>query len=139
MIVCIDTNSLIQLFGKRSRFRSIVVALMDGRFELAVSTAILLEYEEVATAMYGEAFAREVANFLNLATAAGSVRHVDPHFHFHIVTADPDDDIFADCAIAADAEHIITEDRHFQAMRNTGYKPQPITPEEFIRRFLQPD
>jgi len=138
MTVCIDTNSLIQLFGKRSRFRSIAVALMDGRIELAVSTAILLEYEEVAAALYGPEFASEVANFLTLATAAGSVRRMDPHFHFHIVTADPDDDIFADCAIAAGAEPIITEDRHFEAMRDAGYKPQPIAPEEFIRRFLQP-
>ena len=46
MIVCIDTNSLVQLFGKKSPFRAIAVALMDGRIEIAVSTAILLEYEE---------------------------------------------------------------------------------------------
>ncbi len=133
MTVCIDTNSLIQLFGKRSRFRAIAVALMDGRIELALSTAILLEYEEVAAALYGPVFAQEVASFLDLATAAGSVRQVDPRFHFRIITADPDDDIFA-----ADAEFVITEDRHYAALHNTGYKPQPITPEEFIRRFLTP-
>ena len=46
MIVCIDTNSLVQLFGKKSPFRAIAVALMDGRIDLAVSKAILLEYEE---------------------------------------------------------------------------------------------
>lgn len=138
MTVCIDTNSLIQLFGKRSRFRAIAVALMDGRIELALSTAILLEYEEVAAALYGPVFAQEVASFLDLATAAGSVRQVDPRFHFRIITADPDDDIFADCAIAADAEFVITEDRHYAALHNTGYQPQPITPEEFIRRFLTP-
>ena len=60
MIVCIDTNSLVQLFGKRSPYRAIVVALMSGRIELAVSSAILLEYEEVAAAMYGPMFAKEV-------------------------------------------------------------------------------
>jgi len=136
MTVCIDTNSLVQLFGKRSRFRAIAAALMDARIELAVSSAILLEYEEVAAAMYGPEFAREVMGFLDLAAAAGSVRRIAPSFHFRIVSADPDDDIFADCAIAAEAEHIITEDRHFEAMRGAGYKAQPITPDEFIRRFL---
>ena len=99
MKVCIDTNSLIQLFGKRSRFRAIAVAIMDGRIELAVSTPILLEYEEVADAMYGREFAREVMNFLTLALSAGSVRQCDPRFHFRLIVADPDDDIFADCAI----------------------------------------
>ena len=68
MIVCIDTNSLVQLFGKRSPYRAIVVAAMSGRIELAVSSAILLEYEEVAAAMYGPVFAKEVMGFLALAT-----------------------------------------------------------------------
>ena len=77
-------------------------------------------------------------NFLDLATASGFVRHFTPQFHFLIITADPDDDIFADCAIAADAEYIITEGRHFGALRNAGYKPQPIPPEEFIRQYLSP-
>jgi hypothetical protein len=61
MTVCIDTNSLIQLFGRKSRSRAIAVALMDGRIESAVSTAILLEYEEVAAELYGPVFAQEVA------------------------------------------------------------------------------
>lgn len=72
------------------------------------------------------------------ANAAGSVRLVDPSFHFRIITADPDDDIFADCAIAAEATHIVTEGRHFEALRTAGYKVQPITPEQFVRQFLKP-
>ena len=69
---------------------------MGGQIEHAFSTAILLEYEEVAAAMHGPVFAREVMNFLDLATASGFVRHFTPQFHFRIITADPDDDIFAD-------------------------------------------
>ena len=37
------------------------------------------------------------------------------------------------CAIAAEADFIITGDHHFDALRGIGYKPQPVTPEEFIR------
>ena len=40
MIVCIDTNAFVQLFGKHSRFRVIAAALMGARIELAVSSAI---------------------------------------------------------------------------------------------------
>ena len=64
-------------------------------WRLHISTAQLLEYEEVAAAMYGPEFAREVMGFLDLATAAGSVRRIAPSFHFRIITSDPDDDIFA--------------------------------------------
>ena len=47
MIVVLDTNALIQIFGQASSFAAIREALRNGRLELAVSTPILLEYEEV--------------------------------------------------------------------------------------------
>jgi hypothetical protein len=30
----------------------------------------------------------------------------------------------------------VTEDAHFDALKNSGHKPQPITPEAFIRDVL---
>ena len=65
-----------------------------------------------------------------------NVRRVEPAFRFHLITADPDDDKFADCAIAAGAEYVVTEDAHFAVMKDSGHKPQPITPEVFIRDVL---
>jgi predicted nucleic acid-binding protein len=66
----------------------------------------------------------------------GTILKVEPYFRFRIITGDADDDAFADCAIIAHADFIITADHHFNAMRGSGYKPQPITPEEFIRLHL---
>ena len=66
----------------------------------------------------------------------GVIRRVSPSFRFHLITGDTDDNKFADCAIVADADFIITGDHHFDAMRGSGYKPQPMTPEEFIRLHL---
>ena len=136
MIVCLDTNAFLQLFGRRSPYQPIVQALVEGRFALAVSTPILLEYEEVARELYGAIFWSEASNFLHLAALAGQVRQVVPQFHFRLITADPDDDAQADCAIAAGADFIITEDHHFNVLRNSGHRPQPITPAEFIQRVL---
>ena len=34
------------------------------------------------------------------------------------------------------ASYIITSDKHFAALIGSGFKPQPITPEEFIARHL---
>lgn len=59
-----------------------------------------------------------------------------PDFHYQIVTADPDDNKFADCAISAHADFLMTEDADFAPLSNAGYKPQPIKPSEFIPRFL---
>ena len=62
--------------------------------------------------------------------------HVSPSFFFRTITADRDDDKFADCAITAHADWIVTEDGHFQALVGSGFKPQPIKPADFIERVL---
>ena len=68
----------------------------------------------------------------------GNVIRVEPQFRFNIITADKDDNKFVDCAIAANADFVITEDQHFTALVKAGYRPQPITPQAFIARVLTP-
>ena len=137
MIVVLDTNALIQIFGQASPFASIREALRQGRLELAVSTPILLEYEEVILRSADRARWEDVWSFLKLIDLLhGTIHRIGPSYRFHTITGDPDDDAFADCAIAAGADCLITSDRHFNALVTAGYKPQPITPEEFIRRHL---
>lgn len=68
-------------------------------------------------------------------TSANLLR-VTPSFQFRVVTADPDDNIFTDCAITADAEYLLTEDSHFAPLADAGYKPRPLSPQQFIAQFL---
>jgi uncharacterized protein len=108
-----------------------------GKLHWAVSTEILLEYEEVAARMTNPAYARLIFQTMDAVDAVKqNIQRISPTFRFHLITADPDDDKFADCAIAAEADDIVTADSDFNAMRGSGYKPQPITPEEFIRLHL---
>ena len=133
----LDTNVVLQARAAGHAFHVILEELLAGRFALAVSTAILLEYEELLTVRVGVARWRQFAATLDaIARWRNNVRQVEPAFRFHLITADPDDDKFADCAIAAEAEWIVTEDAHFEVLKNSGHKPQPITPEAFIRDVL---
>ena len=66
----------------------------------------------------------------------GNIRQIEPQFRFAIITADLDDNKFCDCAITAEADFVVTEDAHFAALKSAGYKPKPISPEEFIRVHL---
>ena len=137
MTVVLDTNVVLQARAAGHAFHVILEELLAGRFALAVSTAILLEYEEILTARVGAARWRQFAATLDaIARWQNNVRRVEPAFRFHLITADPDDDKFADCAIAAEAEWIVTGDAHFDGLKNSGHKPQPITPEKFIREVL---
>ena len=47
MIVVLDSNALVQVFGQAPPFAPLREALRSGRVEWAISTPILLEYEEV--------------------------------------------------------------------------------------------
>ena len=137
MIVCLDTNTVVQALAEGHPFHPILDAWVAGQVTWAVSTQVLLEYEEVLTRLSGPARWRKLARLMDLAELTSSnLLRVTPSFHFNIVTSDPDDNIFADCAITAGADYLITEDQHFAVLGNAGYKPQPITPREFIARFI---
>ena len=137
MTVVLDTNVVLSARAAGHPHYVLVLALAAGVIRLAVSTEILLEYEEIITANAGADRWRQFASVLEGAGELhGNVLHIAPSFRFHLIAADADDNKFADCAIAAEADWIITDDRHFDALKTAGYKPQPVTPEEFIRRHL---
>ena len=138
MTVCLDTNVFLQIFGRRQPYHQILRALLDGRLTLAVSNEILLEYEEVTGKLSGARRWREVIAFLELLNQLhGNIRQTEPQFRFAVISADPDDNKFCDCAIAADADFVVTDDAHFAVLKTAGYKPQPVSPDEFIRVYLR--
>ena len=137
MILCIDTNTVVQALAEQHPFHPILDAWVAGQLTWAVSTPILLEYEEVLTRLSGPPRWRKLARLMDLAElTSGNLLRVTPSFQFHVVSADPDDNIFTDCAITADADYLITEDRHFAPLLDAGYKPRLIAPQEFVARFL---
>jgi putative PIN family toxin of toxin-antitoxin system len=137
VIVVIDTNVVLSMFKRGHPSRPIFDAWTGGRLRWAMSTEILLEYEETAARMTHPAYIALVFQTMGGVEAVRqNIHRVSPSFRFNLITADPDDNKFADCAIAAEADFIITADQHFEVMRGSGYKPQPVTPEEFIRLHL---
>jgi putative PIN family toxin of toxin-antitoxin system len=137
MIVCVDTGVLVQIFGRNARHPAILQALLTGKLSLAISNEILFEYEEVITRMLGLAsWNRVLRTFDIMEELWGNVLHVEPGFRFQVVGNDPDDNKFCDCAIAAAADFVISEDGHFDDLAGAGYRPQPIRPEQFARQML---
>ena len=137
MIIVLDTNVLLQALKPGHAYSSIMDQWYFGRFVWALSTDILMEYREVIVRQSGQARWDSFDNLLRLAaTYRENVLHVSPSFYFRTITADQDDDKFADCAITAHADWIVTEDSHFSALVGSGFKPQPIKPDDFVRRIL---
>lgn len=115
----------------------IFTAWLQRRFLWALSNEVLTEHEEILTQQSGRQRWLQLSRVFDLAEAQGGlVIKVQPSFQFHVIAVDPDDNKFTDCAITADADYVITEDRHFDSLVDAGYKAQPIRPEEFIQRYL---
>lgn len=137
MLVVVDTNVMLSAFARQSPIVRLFLALANGEVRLAVTAAIVLEYEEIAGERGGSAFASRIMHWLSLVSAAwGTVDVVQPSYQFRVISSDPDDNKFVDCAIVANADFVITNDADYAVLANAGYRPQPIKPEDFIANFL---
>lgn len=136
MTVCIDTNTLVQARVQMHAYTPILESALYGRMNWAISNRTLSEYEEIVTRSAGSREWSRIMRLIDLADAiSGSIVWVSPHYQFHVIGTDPDDNAFTDCAIAAHADYVITEDKHFAPLADAGYKPQPITPDAFIAKY----
>ncbi|MBO4719436.1 MAG: putative toxin-antitoxin system toxin component, PIN family [Prevotella sp.] len=114
----LDTNSLLQCISRRSRYHELWLSLLDGRNTLCVSTEILEEYAEILERKTSPKFA-ELA--LSVITNNPYTQFVTPYYHFRLIAADPDDDKFVDCAVAGNAKYIVTEDSHYDVLKELDF------------------
>ncbi len=113
MTVVIDCNILVICLTSRSPYHNIYKAIVAGDFILAVTTDIILEYEEVIEKKYGPATSNA---FIALLNELPNVRVFTTYYHWQLITTDPDDNKYCDCAVAGQADFIVTEDRHFDIL-----------------------
>lgn len=120
-----DTNTVLQALAHQNILRPLMEEWFKGRLAWALSTEILLEYEEIITLRSGRARWQKLAMMLDAVRALrpSTLLHTQPSYRFHLITDDADDDKFADCAIVAGADYLITADKHFEMMKGQGYKP----------------
>ncbi len=130
--VVLDTNVLLVSVSNRSPYHWAYRAAVDGLVSLCLSTEITLEYEEVLAAHIGRAATDDVMAFLE---SAPNVVWIRAAYRWRLIAADPDDDKFVDCAVAAGAT-VVTEDRHFDALRAVDFPPVRVVGVEAFRRLL---
>lgn len=118
MRIVLDTNSLIQSIPEHSPYFSVWLSVLKGDNTLCVTNEILDEYAEILQRLTGRYTACYV---LDAITKSKHVELITPYFHFGLITADPDDNKFVDCAIAADARYIVTNDKHYDVLRQIKF------------------
>lgn len=130
MHIVLDTNCLLMAISDRTRYNRVWQAFINREFTLCVTNEIIEEYVEVIARNISQRVAETV---IYIIMTRSNVLHIDPHFRFGLITADPDDNKFVDCAIAANAKYIVTQDHHFDVLKNIPFpKVEVVSIESFL-------
>lgn len=131
--VVVDTNVLIAIIGLASPYRWIFDSVINGELTMCVTTEIVLEYREILARKNGAEVAENMVQFFSVHPF---VEKVEPFYRFKVIEQDSDDDKFIDCAVAASADCIVSNDRHFQNPRLQNFpKVKVLTADEFAVRY----
>ncbi|NII25442.1 putative toxin-antitoxin system toxin component, PIN family [Pseudoflavitalea sp. X16] len=118
MLAVIDTNVLLVSISERSKYHWLYKAIVENRYSIAITHDILIEYEE----KIGQHWHPDVAaNVIRTLLELPNVKLATSYFSLNIITADPDDNKFVDCAFASNADYIVTNDSDFNALKKINF------------------
>lgn len=127
-----DTNVLIAAFLTEGVCSKLLVRARKGECDLILSNDIVREFEKVLSKKF--ALSRQEISDVRaiLAEAAkANMRHVNP---IEPVCRDGDDNKILACALAANADYLVTGDEDLLVMKKYG-KTRIISPKEFEDLF----
>lgn len=129
--IVLDTNCLLQSLPSRSPYHKIWTDILSGEISLCVNTDILEEYEE----KLGEYTSPEVAhNVVEAIVSLTTTTIQNTYVHFELLPGDADDNKFVDCAVAANAELIVTNDKDFNPLKTIQWpRVEIMTIQDFIK------
>ena len=116
--IVLDTNCLISSLSKRGQYYAVWKGLQNGEYILCVSTDILNEYAEIITQKMSVDVAVHV---IHLLLESEYVELINPYFRLQLIEADHDDDKFVDCAFAANATYIVSDDKHYDVLKEIDF------------------
>jgi len=114
----VNTNVRLVSISPKSKYHWIYQSLISKRYDLLVTTDILLEYQEIVSKKYNKRAAKLLLETLD---SLPNVRQKICHYHWYLIEQDPDDNKFVDCAISGNADHLITEDKDFNILKSIDF------------------
>ena len=130
--VVLDTNVLISAFLSRSGIPNQILRQVGQSYRLFIGKAILEETERVLHEPNIRKRVKltegDIQDFLNSLRAAAFVIENMPSLR--VIEDDPDDDAILACALAAQADYLVSGDMHLRRLKS--YKGiQIVSPSEF--------
>ena len=131
--IVLDTNILLVSLSESSKYRWIFNLINDERLYLCISNDILLEYKKIINRKTNYEIAHKTIRYL---LALPNVLPFQIYFNWNLISVDPDDNKFVDCAVAGNADYIVTNDKHFDILKSIEFpKINIINIDEFKKLF----
>jgi putative PIN family toxin of toxin-antitoxin system len=110
-----DTNVLISAFISKGAPYRAMISVMDGRVKLKISTEIFEEFRKVISRKkFG--FSKEMIERMELTVLNASEMEY-PKEKIHAIKEDPQDNKILECAVASNADYIVSGDPHLLKLR----------------------
>jgi len=134
MTVVIDTNVSITTIPSTSNYRPIFNAILANKIKWAVSESILQEYLEIIDLKSSKPNTAD--NFAELVLQLKAFYKVEVYYNWNLIDVDKDDNKFVDCAIAANATYIVSNDKHFNCLKAIEFpRISVLNSDEFLKRI----
>lgn len=116
--IVLDTNCLLAILPSISPYHQVWTDILSGEVCLCVSNEVLEEYEEILGNKTNSNVACAVVRAI---LEAPKLKRVEPTLFYHMITVDPDDNKFVDCAVCGNAELLVTNDAHFDILKTIDF------------------
>jgi len=123
LLVVIDTNILLVAISDKSKYYWLYQLIVDNKIQIALTNDIITEYEEQIGLHWNTKVATDLTRLLS---ELPNVFLITVYYNLNLITADIDDNKFVDCAFASNTDFIITNDNHFNILKNIDFPTIPI-------------
>jgi putative PIN family toxin of toxin-antitoxin system len=131
MRIVLDINVLLIALPVGKKYRPIFDALKNGKYILLISNEILAEYEEKISKKTKPEIAYNVIRMLLNLPNVESVHNI--YYRWNLIANDPDDNKYTDCALAANASFVVSDDADFRILKKIPFPAlKLLTSDEFL-------
>lgn len=132
MRIVVDTNVLVSGMHWGGIPAEIVRAWANGRVKVVCSAEMIREYSEVLHCTNQEMPSEKLDGMLSFLISQSEI--VQPNHWFKVVLDDPGDNKFIDCAFHAQANLIISGDKHLLRLEKFG-PIRILSPSQFKKKY----
>jgi len=116
--IILDTNILLVSISEYSKYHWLYKALLNKEFNIYITNEILTEYEEIITKKLSINTAKSVIRTL---LELSNVIPTTIYYKTNFIVSDIDDNKFVDCAFASNSDFLVTNDKHFNIVKEIKF------------------